>query len=85
MMKLNKWESLTMGEIENLVEKIATGELIKYQVGAHKFETTFSEEMGLLRTVHLDTMEIIESEGKEWFYSDLLSVLIRHLFMVMDD
>lgn len=85
MMKLNKWENLTMGEIENLAGKIATGELIKYQVGGHKFETVFNEEMGLLRTVHLDTMEIIESERKEWFYSDLLLVLIRHLFIAMDN
>lgn len=85
MMKLNKWESLTMGEIENLAGKIATGELIEYQVGGHKLKTVFNEEMGLLRTVRLDTMEIIESEGKEWFYSDLLLVLIRHLFMAMDD
>lgn len=85
MMKLNKWESLTMGEIENLAGKIATGESIKYQVGGHKFETVFNEEKGLLRTVHLDTMEIIESKGEEWFYSDLFVVLIRHLFMTIDD
>ena len=85
MIKLNKWESLTMREIENLAGKIATGELIEYQVGAHKFETTFNEEIGLLRTTNLDTLENIESEKEEWFYSDLLSALIQHLFMATDD
>ena len=85
MMKLNKWESLAMGEIENLAGKITTGELIKYQVGGHKFETVFSEENGLLRTTNLDTLETIESEREEWFYSDLLFALIRHLFMATDD
>lgn len=84
MIKLNKWESLTMGEIENLAGKIATGELIEYQVGEHKFETTFNEERGL-RTTNLDTLENIESEKEEWFYSDLLSALIQHLFMAADD
>ena len=85
MIKLNKWESLTMGEIENLAGKIATGKLIEYQVGEHKFETTFNEEIGLLRTTNLDTLENIESEKEEWFYSDLLSALIQHLFMATDD
>lgn len=85
MIKLNKWESLTMGEIENLAGKIAIGKLIEYQVGEHKLETTFNEEMGLLRTTNLDTLEIIESEKEEWFYSDLLLVLIQHLFMVTDN
>ena len=85
MMKFNEWGKLTMGEIENLAGKITTGELIEYQVGEHKFETVFSEENGLLRTTNLDTLENIESEKEEWFYSDLLSALIRHLFMAMDD
>ena len=85
MMKFNEWGKLTMGEIENLAGKIATGKLIEYQVGAHKFETTFNEEIGLLRTTNLDTLENIESEKEEWFYSDLLLALIRHLFMATDD
>ena len=85
MMKFNEWGKLTMGEIENLAGKIATGELIEYQVGGHKFETTFNEEIGLLRTTNLDTLENIESEKEEWFYSDLLSALIQHLFMATDD
>lgn len=85
MIKLNKWESLTMGEIENLAGKIATGKLIEYQVGEHKFETTFNEERGLLRTTHIDTLETVEAEKEEWFYSDLLLALIRHLFMATDD
>ena len=85
MMKFNEWGKLTMGEIENLAGKITTGELIEYQVGEHKFETVFSEENGLLRTTNLDTLETIESEEKEWCYSDLLLALIRHLFMATDD
>ena len=85
MIKLNKWESLTMGEIENLAGKIATGKLIQYQVGEHKFETVFDEENGLLRTVHIDTLETIESEMEECFYSDLLLELIRHLFTATDN
>ena len=85
MIKLNKWESLTKEEIENLAGKIAIGGLIEYQVGEHKFETTFNEEMGLLRTTNLDTLENIESEKEEWFYSDLLLALIQHLFMATDN
>lgn len=85
MMKFNKWESLTMGEIETLAGKIATGELIEYQIGEHKFETVLDEEIGLLRTTNIDTLETIESKEEEWFYSDLLLALIRHLFAAMDD
>ena len=85
MIKLNKWESLTMGEIENLAGKIAIGGLIEYQVGEHKFETTFNEEMGLLRTTNLDTLENKKKKKEEWFYSDLLLALIQHLFMATDN
>lgn len=85
MKKLNKWENLTMGELENLIAEIVTGKQILYQVGNHKLESTFDEEAGLLRTVYLDTLEIIESEKDEWSFSDLLQALAKHLLMTADD
>lgn len=85
MMNMNKWENLTMKELESLAGKIAMGEQVEYTVGEHKFETTFDEARGLLRTVHINTLEVIESEKDEWSYADLLSALIRHLLMATDD
>lgn len=69
-----------MGELENLAAQVISG-TVQYQVGGCKLETTFDKEAGLLRTVYLDTMQTIESEKDDWFFSDLLQVLVKHLMM----
>lgn len=82
MLTFEKWESITMGELFEMVEKLYEEEKLELKIGELSITVTYTAETGFLRS-RSSNGEICESTDA-LFNGEVLDSLFKHLAIMTD-